>query len=85
MKAFAIARDFVGGTWGADASAYAYVTPHAASLLRTARRYSLCADDAQDAYQRALEIFVRRADSLDPESVVVDAKSGVTDKAFVKN
>jgi RNA polymerase sigma factor (sigma-70 family) len=45
----------------------ATIRKHAASLLRTARRYSLCADDAQDAYQRALEIFVRRADSLDPE------------------
>ena len=43
----------------------ATIRTHAASLLRTARRYSLCADDAQDAYQRALEIFVRRADSLD--------------------
>src|SRR6266516_879161 len=34
----------------------ATIASHAASLLGTARRYSLCADDAQDAYQRALEI-----------------------------
>jgi RNA polymerase sigma factor (sigma-70 family) len=40
---------------------------NAESLLRTARRHSLCADDAQDAYQRAMEIFVRRARTLDPE------------------
>jgi RNA polymerase sigma factor (sigma-70 family) len=45
----------------------ATIRDHAGSLLRTARRYSLCADDAQDAYQRALEIFVRRAHSLDPD------------------
>jgi RNA polymerase sigma factor (sigma-70 family) len=46
----------------------AVVATHAGSLLSVARRYSLCADDAQDAYQRALEIFLRRADSLDPAS-----------------
>lgn len=43
---------------------------HAASLLGTARRYSLCADDAYDAYQRALEIFLRRADTLERSSVL---------------
>ena len=42
------------------------VTTHADSLLRTARRHSLCVDDAHDAYQRAMEIFMRRAASLDP-------------------
>lgn len=45
----------------------ATIQAHAGSLLRIARRFSICADDAQDAYQRALEIFVKRADSLDPE------------------
>ena len=42
------------------------VAAHADSLLRTARRFSLCPDDAQDAYQRALEIFMRHAERLDP-------------------
>ena len=41
------------------------VAAHADSLLRTARRYSLCPDDAQDAYQRALEIFMGHAERLD--------------------
>ncbi len=45
----------------------ATITAHAESLLGTARRHSLCADDAQDAYQRGLEIFLRRAPRLDPE------------------
>ncbi|MDP9435723.1 MAG: hypothetical protein M3P93_11240, partial [Actinomycetota bacterium] len=45
----------------------ATITAHAESLLRTARRHSLCADDAQDAYQRGLEIFLRHAARLDPE------------------
>jgi RNA polymerase sigma factor (sigma-70 family) len=43
------------------------VARHADSLLKTARRHSLCADDAQDAYQRTMEIFVRRAATLEPE------------------
>ena len=41
------------------------ITAHAESLLRVARRYSYCADDAQDAYQRALEILLRHAHRLD--------------------
>jgi RNA polymerase sigma factor (sigma-70 family) len=40
---------------------------HADSLLRVARRYSICADDAHDAYQRSLEILMRHAARLDPE------------------
>ncbi len=43
------------------------VAAHAESLLRTARRNSICVDDAQDAYQRALEIFMHHAERLDPE------------------
>jgi RNA polymerase sigma factor (sigma-70 family) len=43
------------------------IAQHADSLLKTARRHSLCADDAQDAYQRTMEIFMRRATTLDPE------------------
>ncbi|MDQ3678722.1 MAG: sigma-70 family RNA polymerase sigma factor [Actinomycetota bacterium] len=42
------------------------IAAHADSLLRTARRHSLCVDDAQDAYQRGLEIFMRHAERLDP-------------------
>lgn len=39
---------------------------HRAQLLWIARRWSGSADDAEDALQRALEIYVRRLDSLDP-------------------
>jgi RNA polymerase sigma factor (sigma-70 family) len=41
------------------------ITQNAESLLRVARRYSYCADDAQDAYQRAMEILMRHARRLD--------------------
>lgn len=36
------------------------VLDHAGELLRFARRFSHCTDDAHDAYQRAVEILVRR-------------------------
>src|SRR3954454_17537369 len=42
------------------------VARHGDLLLRVARKYALCADDAHDAVQRALEIYMRRVDSLDP-------------------
>ena len=41
------------------------VARHERTLLRVARQASLCHDDALDAYQRALEIFVRRVDTVD--------------------
>jgi RNA polymerase sigma factor (sigma-70 family) len=43
----------------------AIVGRHGDLLLRVARGYSLCADDAHDAVQRALEIYMRRVESLD--------------------
>jgi RNA polymerase sigma factor (sigma-70 family) len=41
---------------------------NASSLLRLARQHSLCADDAQDAYQRALEIYLRKVEDIDDET-----------------
>jgi RNA polymerase sigma factor (sigma-70 family) len=43
---------------------------HEATLRRTARRYSLCADDADDALQRALEILLKKAPSEDPRELI---------------
>jgi RNA polymerase sigma factor (sigma-70 family) len=40
------------------------------ALRRTARRYSLCEDDADEALQRALEILLRKAPQLDPLELV---------------
>jgi RNA polymerase sigma factor (sigma-70 family) len=39
-------------------------------LRRTARRYSLCADDADEALQRGLEILLRKAPTEDPRELV---------------
>jgi len=42
------------------------VRQHAAELLRFAHRFSHCEDDAQDAYQRSIEILVKRMRSDPP-------------------
>ena len=41
-----------------------------AALRRIARRYSLCADDAEDALQRGLEILLTKAPSEDPRELI---------------
>lgn len=43
---------------------------HEGALRRTARRYSICADDADDALQRGLEILLRKAPSEDPRELI---------------
>jgi RNA polymerase sigma factor (sigma-70 family) len=43
---------------------------HEEALRRTARRYSICADDADDALQRALEILLTKAPSEDPRELI---------------
>ena len=41
------------------------MTRHGPALLRVANQFSLCHDDALDAYQRALEIYLRRLDTVE--------------------
>ncbi len=43
---------------------------HEATLRRTAGRYSLCADDVDEALQRALEILLTKAPSDDPRELI---------------
>ncbi|HET9677453.1 MAG TPA: sigma-70 family RNA polymerase sigma factor [Solirubrobacterales bacterium] len=40
------------------------------ALRKTARRFSLCDDDADDALQRALEILLHKAPTADPRELV---------------
>jgi RNA polymerase sigma factor (sigma-70 family) len=44
-------------------------TRHEASLRRTAQRYSICADDAEEALQRGLEILLHKAPTDDPRDL----------------
>jgi DNA-directed RNA polymerase specialized sigma24 family protein len=51
----------VGGDAARKRAAVELLARHEGTLMRTARRYSLCADDADDAFQRALEILLTKA------------------------
>ena len=46
------------------------ISRHERTLRRTARRYSICADDAEDAYQRALEILLTKAPPITGDSLI---------------
>jgi RNA polymerase sigma factor (sigma-70 family) len=45
------------------------IAQHERALKQTARRYSLCADDAEDAYQRAMEILLTKAPTEQPREL----------------
>jgi RNA polymerase sigma factor (sigma-70 family) len=60
----------------------AMLARHGELLMRVARQYSLCADDAQDAVQRALEIYMRRASSLEPATELAWLKVVVKHEAL---
>jgi RNA polymerase sigma factor (sigma-70 family) len=46
------------------------IAQHGRALRQTARRYSLCAADAEDAYQRALEILLTKAPTGDARELI---------------
>jgi RNA polymerase sigma factor (sigma-70 family) len=46
------------------------ISRHEPSLKRTARRFSLNEGDAEDAYQRALEIVLTKAPTTDPQELI---------------
>jgi len=48
-----------------EARVLALLARHEASLMRVARQWSICQDDAYDALQRGLEIYVRRIATID--------------------
>lgn len=52
------------------------------ALRRTARRYSLCEDDAEDAYQRALEILLVKAPNDRPRELIRWMKTVVKHEAL---
>src|SRR6476646_256539 len=55
---------------GRKRAAVEIVARHEAALKRTARRYSLDAEDADDAYQRALEIVLTKAPTTDLRELI---------------
>jgi RNA polymerase sigma factor (sigma-70 family) len=65
-----------------EPAARALVERHSVQLIATARRYSLSAEDAEDAFQRGLEILLTRAPSLSEAELVPWLKTVVKHEAF---
>jgi RNA polymerase sigma factor (sigma-70 family) len=58
------------------------VERHAAQVMGTARRYSLSAEDAEDAFQRGLEILLTKAPSTHEDDLLPWLKTVVKHEAF---
>ncbi len=59
-----------------------FVKKNEARLRRSARKYSLCVDDADDVWQRALEIFITQAPGLDESALLAWMHTVVKHEAF---
>lgn len=69
-------------TAGRKRAAVELVAREDAELRQAARRYSLCEDDAEDAYQRALEILLVKAPSDRPRELARWMKTVVKHEAL---
>lgn len=69
-------------TAGRKRAAVELVAREDVELRRTARRYSLCEDDAEDAYQRALEILLVKAPNERPRELIRWMKTVVKHEAL---
>jgi RNA polymerase sigma factor (sigma-70 family) len=69
-------------TAGRKRAAIELVAREDADLRRTARRFSLCEADAEDAYQRALEILLVKAPSERPRELIRWTKTVVKHEAL---
>ena len=69
-------------TAGRKRAAVELVAREDAELRKTARRFSLCEDDAEDAYQRALEILLVKAPSDRPQELIRWMKTVVKHEAL---
>jgi RNA polymerase sigma factor (sigma-70 family) len=69
-------------TAGRKRAAVELVAREDAELRQTARRFSLCEDDAEDAYQRSLEILLVKAPSERPRELIRWMKTVVKHEAL---
>ena len=65
-----------------DAAALTLLSRHGAQILALARRYTASGDDAEDAYQRAIEILLTKAPTTREEELVPWLKTVVKHEAF---
>src|SRR4051794_37006439 len=65
-----------------EPAALALLARHSAGLLATARRYSASPEDAEDAYQRGVEILLTKAPTTTEEELLPWLKTVVKHEAF---
>ena len=65
-----------------DPAALDLIQRHGAQIMSTARRYSDTPEDAEDAYQRGLEILLTKAPSTSEDDLVPWLKTVVKHEAF---
>lgn len=65
-----------------DEVALALLARHGARIMATARRYAATPEDAEDAYQRALEILLTKAPTTREEELVPWLRTVVKHEAF---
>src|SRR5689334_9962786 len=65
-----------------EPAALALLSRHSAGLLATARRYSATPEDAEDAYQRGVEILLTKAPSTTEDELLPWLKTVVKHEAF---
>jgi RNA polymerase sigma factor (sigma-70 family) len=65
-----------------DQAALALLARHGAQILAVARRYAVNHEDAEDAYQRALEILLTKAPTTREDELVPWLKTVVKHEAF---
>ncbi len=65
-----------------DPAAVELLERHGAQLMATARRYAAMPEDAEDAYQRGVEILLTKAPTTDPAELLPWLKTVVKHEAF---
>ena len=65
-----------------DAAALELLRRHGAQILATARRYAATVEDAEDAYQRGIEILLTKAPSTREDELIPWLKTVVKHEAF---
>ncbi|TML81407.1 MAG: sigma-70 family RNA polymerase sigma factor, partial [Actinobacteria bacterium] len=66
----------------AEPAVVALLRHHGGRLMAVARRYSSTREDAEDAYQRAVEILLTRPPSTDPADLLPWMKTVVKHEAY---
>ena len=65
-----------------EPAALALLSRHSAGLLATARRYSVTPEDAEDAYQRGVEILLTKAPSTTEDELLPWLRTVVKHEAY---